>query len=1235
VIKQRSSHAYRMGLTCSKHIGIAILSCFLSLTTAWAQIATDGSLGPAQTLAGPNYVISEDLGRRVGTNLFHSFREFSINPDLLDRNPQESATFTGASDITNIISRVTGGTESVINGPLRSEIPNANFFLINSAGIVFGRNASLSIDGSFHGSTADYTRLGDDGLFYSEPLRGDILSTAAPKAFGFFGPPKGQITLASSKIELEEGATFSLVGAEINIDPANIDISEGQINLVSVGSKGEAVFDKASGYQDLNVDTFEQLNTVNILKGSKLNVAGERGGRVVIRGGQMVLSDSVISAQTTGDSTGKGIDIKGDQLRFVNSRIDTTTTDNGTAGDILIDTDTLVLNGTGSSEKIGVFANASIAQGNAGTITMTADQVDVFGNLAIEATAELPANTGTIHLSPSTLKWNDFDAEFQVNVDTGKVELVRFENDNIVLDGSLNPMIDEVVLEGPDYQIESDMGKIAGNNLFHSFKVFFLDEGETASFSSTEPVSNIIARVTGDAMTSIYGELIVDDTLDANLYFFNPNGLFFGADAVLNLPGSFHAGTADYLSFAGGGRFDSRLSETSVLDDNRVSAYGFADSDIGNIDLDGARLIISSGKVISLIGGNLSLRNGSRVATGFGHVNLVSLKSEGEAFVMEDSNDLDVSKFNQFGDITLFDDAAVNVRIETNNTSSKGRIYVRGRHLTMDNDGELRARNFNGGGGSMYVVLRGDLFIRRNSGIEISGGAVIGQAVVEAENITIDGTGQSGLTGIEVTARGEVLGNNNTTVRREEINLTLIANETLSIVNGGIVNAFNLSEVSGTNATIKAKNLIISRGSSNTNTGVFSQVTSRGNGGELNISVEERLLLDDGIINSSTESFGDGGNITIDSKSLTIENRGIIVSAATLEPGSDFQGSNITGNGGELDILVEEELKIASNGQINTETFVAGNAGKIKLQAKDLIINGQPSGFTGIRSTAQFGSTGNGGDIDVVAENRIKINLGAIGALSERRNAGNLRISAGSDVQITNSELNISAGQETFNLNDLGSFQQPELVIEAGNSIYIENSILTTAAGTLGSGRGAGGNIRLLAPTEIRLIDSALFAQAGYSGGNVFIDPQFYIVINSDVNAQADFQGGNYSVVVTQPAGWIQSANSLINLSGQQSGAVLSNSSPFDLGAELVDLDTNFLNASDWTLQPCNFRLGGAGSSFVVTGWRGVSDNPDDFLPSEPILLADYNYSEAEPISDQFLQEAMFPELKDGCDDCP
>jgi len=119
-------------------------------------------------LPGPNYEIKAEYGQQAGANLFHSFRQFNIHKD-------ETATFTGPDSVRNIISRVTGGDASWIDGTLASIIPNADLYLLNPAGIMFGAHASLDLSGSFHVSTADYLRMGDNERFYSQPLENEVL----------------------------------------------------------------------------------------------------------------------------------------------------------------------------------------------------------------------------------------------------------------------------------------------------------------------------------------------------------------------------------------------------------------------------------------------------------------------------------------------------------------------------------------------------------------------------------------------------------------------------------------------------------------------------------------------------------------------------------------------------------------------------------------------------------------------------------------------------------------------------------------------------------------------------------------------------------------------------------------------------------------------------------------------------------------------------------------------------
>ena len=132
-----------------------------------AQISTDGSLGaPAQVLNGPGFTIGQDFGKRAGNNLFHSFQEFNIKFG-------ESVTFTGDADLQRVISRVTIGHDSNINGLLKSTIPNADFFLINPAGVVFAPIATINPCGAFLVPTADYLKFEVDETFYLQPLEND------------------------------------------------------------------------------------------------------------------------------------------------------------------------------------------------------------------------------------------------------------------------------------------------------------------------------------------------------------------------------------------------------------------------------------------------------------------------------------------------------------------------------------------------------------------------------------------------------------------------------------------------------------------------------------------------------------------------------------------------------------------------------------------------------------------------------------------------------------------------------------------------------------------------------------------------------------------------------------------------------------------------------------------------------------------------------------------------------
>ena len=117
--------------------------------------------------------------------------------------------------------------------------------------------------------------------------------------------------------------------------------------------------------------------------------------------------------------------------------------------------------------------------------------------------------------------------------------------DGVFFDGSLGS---GGALNGPNFLIPADRGKQVGGNLFHSFTDFHLIKDDVATFQGPSSVQNILARVTGGSASSIDGTLR-SEISGANLYFINPAGVMFGANAKLDISGSFTVTTADFSSF--------------------------------------------------------------------------------------------------------------------------------------------------------------------------------------------------------------------------------------------------------------------------------------------------------------------------------------------------------------------------------------------------------------------------------------------------------------------------------------------------------------------------------------------------------------------------------------------------------------------------------------------------------------------------------------------------------------
>jgi filamentous hemagglutinin family protein len=149
---------------------------------AQSNIVRDNTLGSESSQVIPNFggrqVELIRGGARRGANLFHSFREFNVSEG-------RAAYFINPPGVENILSRVTGTNPSSILGGLGVR-GNANLFLINPNGIIFGQNAFLDIKGSFVATTASSIHFADGRQFSATaPQTTPLLTVSVPVGLQF------------------------------------------------------------------------------------------------------------------------------------------------------------------------------------------------------------------------------------------------------------------------------------------------------------------------------------------------------------------------------------------------------------------------------------------------------------------------------------------------------------------------------------------------------------------------------------------------------------------------------------------------------------------------------------------------------------------------------------------------------------------------------------------------------------------------------------------------------------------------------------------------------------------------------------------------------------------------------------------------------------------------------------------------------------------------------------------
>ena len=452
--------------------------CFLATTSlSQAQIVPDNTLD--NTLDTERSVVRQDNvegtpsdviegGAIRGENLFHSFSEFNVEAG-------RGAYFANPTNIDNIINRVTGNNPSNILGIL-GVLGDANLFLINPNGIIFGTNAQLDLKGSFVASTADSIVFDNEFEFSaSDPQAPPLLTVNIPLGLQF-GKTPGKIINRSigegDGLQVQPGKTIALIGGDVLMESGKIVAPGATIELGSVASDSLVRLTPIAFGWDLVYEDVENFKNIQLSEDAFAQTRGQSGGNIQLEGRQIaIISGSGVVTGTQGVNPGGSITVKasesveldegeltsgssfgatgiGGDITIMTKRlnvgndsyIDADSPDAGQGGNIVINaTKSVEVNG---GSELARLTTRAFGAGNAGDLRITTERLIIrdggkvtsstlgsgnAGNLSIEASesvevigsSSLLAETRDSAFFPTTSNGNGGN----ISINTGRLSI--------------------------------------------------------------------------------------------------------------------------------------------------------------------------------------------------------------------------------------------------------------------------------------------------------------------------------------------------------------------------------------------------------------------------------------------------------------------------------------------------------------------------------------------------------------------------------------------------------------------------------------------------------------------------------------------------------------------------------------------------------------------------------------------------------------------------------------------
>ncbi|XWK88914.1 MAG: filamentous hemagglutinin N-terminal domain-containing protein [Phormidium sp.] len=1129
------------------------LLTLLAAHPATAQIIPDNTVNTTVTPNGNINVI--EGGTRAGSNLFHSFQEFSVPTG-------REAFFNNAFDVRNIFSRVTGKLPSNIDGLIRAN-GVANLFLLNPNGIIFGPNARLNIGGSFLATTANSFKFADGSEFSAtNPQTAPLLSINVPIGLQMGANP-GNITVNATGLnrplpvegetleqrvargiafeeevlnnlqglQVQPGKTIGLVGGNLTFNGGLVTVRQGRIELGSVNSGVVNLNPTETGFV-LGYENISNFGEIQMSQSSAVAASGEGAGEIRVRGGKITLNEiSSIGANTIGNENGKSVTVEAEQLSvFGGSFLVSGTFSSGDAGNLIVKAkDSIEVSGISADGKfLSTLQTFSLAGGKAGNLTIDTGRLTVQdgasistgtsskgqgGNLTVRASQEVQVNgtsaNGKFSSTLTTLT-NGAGNAGDMTIQTGRLTLRdgafvstdtrgTGNGGNLLVQAKDSVEVVGTMPNGLSTSLSAGVGigegsRGSGGKLTIETGTLSIRDGGSVSTATWGQgnAGNLLVKATD--LIEVVGEGPVTPEL--------PNGILssLNSDVVTDVVGN-------------GGNLTVETQRLSVRDGGQVSTRLYGQGKGGTIQVKASELVevvgagrirqSQNGKVIRISSG-INADVGGGVGSG-GDINIdtqvLSLRDGGQvtaaAFGIGDAGNIQVQASKSVevvGAANFGNVSTIGTDVLRGVAGQGGDINIDTQVLSLREGGEISA-------GTAGIGNSGNIYIRAKDRVEVDGATSDNQIVSGIyANVFSGAKGNGG--NITVETRRLTIGkgfiSTSTYGDGNAGDILLQASEAVELSNDNLISAITSKEATGNGGkiTIETQRLQLVD-----NSDVVAFSLGQGKGGTITIRASESVLVSDTSgLSTFTNSTGDAGDIIIETGQLIVQNPGRKISA----------NSNAEGKGGNIK-LQANQLIVRNGAQVIVTAFGAGKAGNLTVIAEELEVVGTSADGRVSGLFANTEGTGDAGNLTIETQKLTISDGGQISATTfNAGKAGSLTVKA--DV------VNV-IGRSADGKYPSGLFTDTTGTGDAGNLI-IETQQLTVQGGaqitatTLDAGKGGSLTItadvvQIGSSTDGQFLSSLLVTSEGTGdGGNLSIQTKQLILQGGAQISASNFGAG-------------------------------------------------------------------------------------------------------------------------------